>query len=101
MEAGNPNAQGVTFSVPKTVGGVSVFSLLPSNARAVTGAPPAGAPNYFASIYGSYAIRTWKFHVDWTTLANSTFTGPTNSSIATFNVGPSNVPELGGNNIDT
>ena len=101
LEAGDPNAQGVTFAVPKTVGGVSTFSLLPSNARTVTGAPPAGAPNYFASIYGSYAIRTWKFHVDWTTPANSTFTGPTNSSIATFSVGPSNVPELGGNNLDT
>jgi hypothetical protein len=101
MEAGNPNAQGVTFSLPRTVGGVSVFGLLPSNARAVTGAPPAGSPNYFASIYGSYAIRVWKFHVDWTTPSSSTFTGPTNVGIATFNVGPSNVPEKDGNNIDT
>jgi hypothetical protein len=101
LEAGDPNAQGVTFSVAKTIGGVSVFSLLPSNARQVTGGPPVGAPNYFASIYGSYAIRTWKFHVDWTTPANSTFTGPTNSAISTFNVGPSNVPEKDGNNIDT
>jgi hypothetical protein len=101
MEAGNPNAQGVTFAVPRTVGGVSVFSLLPSNARAVTGAPPAGSPNYFSSIYGSYAIRTWKFHVDWATPSSSTFTGPTNSSTATFSVGPSNVPELSGNNLDT
>jgi hypothetical protein len=101
MEAGNPNAQGVTFNVAKTVGGVSVFSLLPSNARAVTGAPPAGSPNYFSSIYGSYAIRTWKFHVDWANPASSTFSGPTNTSVATFSVGPSNVPELGGNNLDT
>ena len=101
MEAGNAGAQAVTFSLPRTINGVTIFSLLPSNARAVTGAPPAGAPNYFASIYGSYNIRTWKFHVDWTTPANSTFTGPTNTAIATFNVGPSNVPELGGNNIDT
>jgi IPT/TIG domain len=101
MEAGNPNAQGVTFALPRTVGGVSVFSLLPSNARAVTGAPPAGSPNYFSSIYGSYAIRTWKFHVDWATPSNSTFTGPTNTSISTFNVGPSTVPERDGNNLDT
>jgi hypothetical protein len=33
LEAGNPAAQGVTFALPRTVGGVSVFSLLPSNAR--------------------------------------------------------------------
>ncbi|MFL5962237.1 MAG: IPT/TIG domain-containing protein [Gaiellaceae bacterium] len=101
MEAGNPNAQGVTFTLPRTVGGVSIFSLLPSNARSVTGAPPSGSPNYFSSIWGAYAIRTWKFHVDWTTLANSTFIGPTNTSISTFNVGPSTVPEKDGNNLDT
>jgi len=101
LEGGNPGAKGVTLALPGPVGGVSVFSLLPSNARSVTGAPPAGSPNYFASIYGSYAIRTWKFHVDWTTPANSTFTGPTNTAISTFNVGPSTVPELGGNALDT
>ena len=101
MEAGDKTATAVSFSLAKTVGGVTVFSLLPSNARSVTGAPPAGSPNYFASIYGSYAIRVWKFHVDFTTPANSTFTGPTNVGIATFNVGPSDVPELQGNNIDT
>jgi len=101
MEAGNPNATGVSFALPRTIGGVSVFSLLPSNARSVTGAPPAGAPNYFASIYGSYAIRVWKFHVDYATPSNSTFTGPTNAAIASFNVGPSDVPELGGNSLDT
>lgn len=101
MEAGNPNATAVSFSLAKTVGGVSVFSLLPSNARAVTGAPPVGSPNYFASIYGSYAIRVWKFHVDWTTPSNSTFAGPTNVGISTFNVGPGDVPEKDGNNVDT
>jgi hypothetical protein len=101
MEAGSPAAQAVTFTLPRTIGGVSVFSLLPSNARSVTGAPPAGSPNYFSSIYGSYAIRTWKFHVDWATPANSTFTGPTNTAISTFNIGPSSVPEKDGNNLDT
>jgi hypothetical protein len=101
MEAGTPGAQGVSFAVPTRVGGTSVFSLLPSNARQVTGAPPAGSPNYFSSIYGSYAIRTWKFHVDWASPANSTFTGPTNTAVSTFNVGPSDVPELDGNALDT
>ncbi len=100
MEAGTVTTP-VSFSLPKTVGGVTVFSLLPSNARVVTGLPPSGAPNYFASIWGSYAIRVWKFHVDWADPANSTFTGPTNVPIATFNAGPSSVPEKGGNNIDT
>jgi hypothetical protein len=101
MEAGNPSAQGVSFSLPRSIGGVSVFSLLPSNARVVTGAPPAGSPNYFSSIWGAYSIRTWKFHVDWATPSSSTFTGPTNTSVSTFNVGPSTVPEKDGNNLDT
>ncbi len=100
MEAGI-TAHAVTFSLAKSVAGVTVFSLLPSNARVAAGLPPNGTPNYFASIWGSYAIRAWKFHVDWANTANSTLTGPTNVPIATFNVGPSTVPELSGNNIDT
>jgi hypothetical protein len=101
MEAGDPNVTGVTFALPRTIGGITIFSLLPSNARTVTGLPPAGSPNYFASIWGSYAIRVWQFHVDWATPANSTFSGPSNAAISTFNVGPSSVPELQGNNLDT
>jgi hypothetical protein len=100
MEAGT-SARSVSFNLPSKVGGTTVFSLLPSNTRVVTGLPPTGSPNYFASIYGSYAVRVWKFHVDWSNTSNSTFTGPTNVPIATFNVGPSNVPEKGGNNVDT
>src|SRR5207247_5839408 len=95
MEAGNVTTP-VSFSLPKTVGGVSVFSLLPSNARVVTGLPPSGAPNYFASIWGSYAIRVWEFHVDWANPSHSTFTGPTDVPIARFTVDPSRVPEKGG-----
>jgi IPT/TIG domain len=100
LEAGG-TAHAVTFNLPKTSSGVTVFSLLPSNARVATGLPPAGRPNYFASIWGSFAIRVWKFHVDYGTPANSTLTGPTNTSIASFNVGPSRAPELGGNPLDS
>jgi hypothetical protein len=100
MEAGAP-AGSVSFNLPRTAGGVTVFSLLPSNARVVTGLPAAGTPNYFASIYGAYAIRVWKFHADFANTSASTLTGPTNASTATFSVGPSTVPEKGGNNLDT
>ena len=31
------------------------------------------------------ALRLFKFHVDWTTPANSTFTGPTTLSTAAYN----------------
>src|SRR5207237_2495367 len=86
---------------PGTIGGATVFSLLPSNARSVTGLPPAGTPNYFASIWGVNAIRVWKFHVDWSNTANSTFMGPTSAAVAAFNQAPNTVPELQGNNLDT
>ncbi len=89
----------VKFDLPKIVGGVTVFSLLPSNLRGTP--PPLGRENLFTSIWGAYAARVWKFHADWTTLANSTFTGPWNVPIGTFSVGPSTVPEQGGNNLDT
>lgn len=101
LEAGAANPQAVTAPLSRTIGGTSVFSLLPSNARSVTGLPPAGAPNYFASIWGSYAIRVWRFHVDWASPGSSTFTGPTNVPVATFSVGPGDVPEKDGNNLDT
>jgi len=42
--------------------------------------PPAGAPNYFAEVdssadtgVGGPNLRIWKFHVDWTAPANSSF----------------------------
>ena len=100
LEASTPTLSGFTSQLPSQVSGVSVFSLLPSNAKAAAGAPPLGRPNYFASIWGSYQLRVWKFLVNagWT---GATVTGPTNVPIATFNVGPSRVPELAGNTIDT
>jgi hypothetical protein len=101
MEAGSPAAKGVTFTLPSRSQGVTIFSLLPSNMRTITGAPPAGRPNLLASIYGSYNVRVWKFHVDYVTPSSSTLTGPTNVPVSTFNVGPSASPEKGGNNLDT
>jgi len=85
------------------------FSLLPSNARVQAGIPPAGRPNYFtgtampnALVYTD-RIQVWRFHVDWTTPAYSTFTGPTDSMTgSTWSGPPSTVPEPSpGNNLDT
>ncbi len=47
--------------------------------------PPTGAPNYFMS-RGTNVLDLFKFHVDWTTPSNSTFTGPTALSTAAYNV---------------
>ncbi len=56
--------------------------VLPSDLDGAT-APPAGSPNYLIN-YGTNQLNLWKFHVDWTTPANSTLTGPTAISVASF-----------------
>ena len=78
MLAGLP-AQMVYFdleSVDPTLGG-----MLPADLDGPP--PPAGAPNYLVEFDDDGAssspidrLQVWKFHVDWTNLANSTFTGP-------------------------
>ncbi len=98
--SGSTSPRAVTFDLPQSSGGTTVFSLLPSNARKQTGTPPAGRPNLFTSIWGSYQLRVWKFTPNWATPSSSTFSGPTNASVATFSVGPPDVPSPR-NSLDT
>lgn len=60
----------------------SLGSLLPSDLDGAT-APPAGSPNFYMS-FGSNSLELFKFHVDFSTPANSTFTGPTVIPVAAF-----------------
>src|SRR5258706_3372659 len=46
--------------------------------------PPAGSPNYVLALNTSTSLALWKFHVDWTTPSNSTFTGPTSIPVASY-----------------
>jgi hypothetical protein len=50
-------------------------------------APPSGEPNTVLAL-GTTAttLASWKFHVDWTTPGNSTFTGPTTITVASYTV---------------
>jgi hypothetical protein len=63
--------------------------LLPSNYTG-TQQPPAGSPNYFGAVDTSSTAGTgstfqiWKFHADFATPANATFTGPTNVPVNTY-----------------
>ena len=50
-------------------------SLLPSDLDG-SNPPPPGSPNYLMNIDESGALNLWRFHVDFVTPANSTFTGP-------------------------
>ncbi|MCP4359640.1 MAG: hypothetical protein GY796_16660 [Chloroflexi bacterium] len=71
-------------------------SLLPSNLRGDL--PPAGSPNYFATVTPPGLFQIWEFDVDWTTPANSTFTGPVDVPVADFVIAQS-VPQLGTSNL--
>src|SRR5712675_1705485 len=77
MLAGSTATQ-VCFQQNSSVGG-----LLPSDVDGTT-PPPAGSPNYML-FFGTNNLNLFKFHVDFTTPANSTFTGPTVINVAAFN----------------
>ena len=77
MLAGDPTATQQCFQLSTSYGG-----LLPSDLDGTT-APPAGSPNSFMN-FGSNSLNLWKFHVDFATPTNSTFTGPTNLPVASF-----------------
>ncbi len=62
--------------------GTSYGSLLPSDLDGST-PPPAGSPDFVLD-FGSNRLNLWKFHVDWTTPANTTLSGPTAISVASF-----------------
>ena len=59
------------------------FTLLPSDLDGHT-APPAGEPNFFLELATSTALNLFKFHVNFTTPANSTFAGPTRLAVPSF-----------------
>jgi hypothetical protein len=64
--------------------GSSYGTLLPADVDGTT-PPPAGTPGYFMSFdYNEQSLDLWQFHVNWTTPANSTYTGPTNIPVTAF-----------------
>jgi hypothetical protein len=83
MIAGQTAAM-VYFSTTSQYGGQ-----LPSDLDGVT-PPPAGSPNYFIEMdddtfgFPTDRLNLFKFHVDWTTPANSTYSGPTAINTAAF-----------------
>jgi hypothetical protein len=64
--------------------GTSYGAMLPADLDGTT-PPPVGSPEYFLSFdYNDQSLNLWQFHVNWTTPASSTFTGPTNIPVAAF-----------------
>ena len=56
--------------------------LLPSDLDGTT-LPPTGTPNYVVN-FGADQLNLWKFHVDWTNPANSSFSAPAALPTAPF-----------------
>src|SRR5258708_4587963 len=95
MLAGQPATQ-VCFN-PTDAGSV-VGGLLPADLDG-TIQPPPGAPNYVLAL-GNNAnqLAVYKFHVDFITPANSTLTGPTDITTASFSeacAGGTCIPQTG------
>jgi hypothetical protein len=63
--------------------GATDFTLLPSDLDGQT-APPAGEPNFFLELATSTALKLFKFHVNFMTPNESTFTGPTMLTVPSF-----------------
>jgi hypothetical protein len=92
MLAGNPNPQVISFLAPPSPAYTVGDGLLPADLDGTT-LPPAGNPEYYAGTmdnngpYGAPqdAITLWKFHVDFATPANSSFTLANTLPTAPFN----------------
>jgi len=102
-------AQQVIINGTSVFNGGLDYSALPADLNGYS-PPPAGAPGIFVNysspgLFGSgipYALNMWQMHVDWVNPSNSTLTGPTSISVSPFIDGVfTNVPEPGGNVVDT
>jgi hypothetical protein len=64
---------------------INYGTLVPSDVDG-TNPPPAGSPAYFLNFdyVNHHSLDLWRFHVDWSNHANSTFTGPARISVAQF-----------------
>lgn len=95
MLAGTP----ATFVTPGITGGSSENYFLPADIEGQN-LPPAGSPAPFVEFPGTGTYKTYKFHVDFATPANSTFTLFGAPAAAGFTqLCPGNracVPQLGG-----
>jgi len=87
-----------------TDSGTQAFSLMPCSAKSPT-APSSSSPNFFyamdADEFGGGAqdaLYVWKYSVDWTNSANTTWTGPSQMLTAAFGLVASGVPQSGTSN---
>lgn len=59
------------------------FAFLPADLDGKT-LPPSGEPNFFVDLFSTTSLHLYRFHVDFITPRNSTFTGPVSIPVKTF-----------------
>ncbi|QJQ05194.1 hypothetical protein EJG51_004245 [Undibacterium piscinae] len=69
MVAGSATASQQCFQLSTSYGGLLPADLDGKNL------PATGTPNFVMNL-GTNSLNLWKFHVDWTTVAQYTFSGP-------------------------
>ncbi|MGO9274505.1 MAG: DUF4038 domain-containing protein [Terriglobia bacterium] len=72
------SASSICFATSAPLGG-----FLPSDWDGST-PPPSGEPDFYLEWDSSTLLNLFRFHVDFTTPANSTFSGPTGITVASF-----------------
>jgi len=72
------NASQQCFTTSSNYGGLLASTLTGSTL------PPSGSPNYITALDTTTSLAFWKFHVDFTTPANTTFTGPSSIAVASY-----------------
>ena len=93
LTGGAATMQVFSFLDPNT----APWSFLPSHCTGTP--PPAGAPNYFVwshddAWYGGVdELQVYQFHVDWTTPANSTFSGPLSLAVTAYTTMGTKIPQ--------
>jgi hypothetical protein len=91
MVAGSATASQQCFQLSTSYGGLLPADLDGKNL------PDAGTPNFVMNL-GTNSLNLWKFHVDWTTVANTTFSGPVAIPVTAFNAacgGGTCIPQAG------
>jgi hypothetical protein len=73
------------------------FAFLPSDLDG-SNLPPSGEPNFFVDLATTHSLHLYRFHVDFSTPSNSTFTGPITIPVHNFFPacdGGSCIPQVG------
>jgi hypothetical protein len=73
------------------------FAFLPSDLDG-SNLPPSGEPNFFVDLATTHSLHLYRFHVDFSTPSNSTFTGPVTIPVHNFFPacgGGSCIPQVG------